>query len=418
MREYGVEGILCRILAVMDQCAPQHPAALTRLFDLHGAEIAAHEKHPAPNRIGLAALRSNSEPLHQSDDGRHLWSQNFRNEIVWKRTTAHSDSKRAGRIHDTLLFYTASDTYTWNKVYQPYDEEYVEKCIDTKTRTVLALHLVMSPPPVPVQRDILRGSFVIRRLGRTGGSHKKRLMSMSPLAQIFFTKNGFPRYKRYLKEMKGVALQDIWADRDVQPVVSWSNEGFGYPTQKPVALLDRIIRLCSNKGEVVFDPFCGCGTTIYAAVNTDRKWIGCDIAVLAIKLIREVLSERYHLVEGVHYDVDGIPVSVEQAQELFHHDPFQFQHWLVERIGGFPMQKKVADKGIDGRMYFETKDELKCMVLSVKGGKIRPTDLRDLRGVLEREPDTELAGFLCLQEPTKAMLEAAVARRVSTNTEA
>ena len=272
--------------------------------------------------------------------------QNFRNEIVWKRTTAHSDSKRAGRIHDTLLFYTASDTYTWNKVYQPYDEEYVEKYYRYKdengTRFASGDVAAAGPGPARYFKGELRDP--------PPGSHwrfsQEKIDEYVASGQIFFTKNGFPRYKRYLKEMKGVALQDIWADRDVQPVVSWSNEGFGYPTQKPVALLDRIIRLCSNKGEVVFDPFCGCGTTIYAAVNTDRKWIGCDIAVLAIKLIREVLSERYHLVEGVHYDVDGIPVSVEQAQELFHHDPFQFQHWLVERIGGFPMQKKLPIRAL------------------------------------------------------------------------
>jgi hypothetical protein len=182
----------------------------------------------------------------------------------------------------------------------------------------------------------------------------------------------------------------------------------GYPTQKPIALLDRIIQSSTNKGEVVFDPFCGCGTTIYSAVKNDRIWLGCDIAILSIKLVREILAgEQYRLVEGTHFDVTGIPVSVEQAQELFKEVPFQFQHWLVERIGGFPMQKKVADKGIDGRMYFDTSDGLRSMVLSVKGGKIRPTDLRDLRGVLERERDTELAGFLCLNEPTKAMREEA-----------
>lgn len=225
--------------------------------------------------------------------------------------------------------------------------------------------------------------------------------------RIYFTKNGFPRYKRYLKEMQGVVLQDIWSDKDVQPVVSWSDEGFGYPTQKPVALLDRIIRASSNPGDVVFDPFCGCGTTIYAAVKNDRRWIGCDIAILAVKLIREVLTERYRLVEGVHFGIDGIPVSVEQAEDLFKRDPFQFQHWLVERVGGFPMQKKVADRGIDGRMYFETKEGLKAMMLSVKGGNIRPTDLRDLRGVLDREADMAMAGFLSLKEPTRAMREEA-----------
>jgi hypothetical protein len=169
-----------------------------------------------------------------------------------------------------------------------------------------------------------------------------------------------------------------------------------------LTLLERIILASTEKGQVVFDPFCGCGTTIYAATRLERTWIGCDIAILAVKLIREVLSEKYRLVEGKHFEVDGIPVSVEQARELFLVDPFQFQHWLVERVGGFPMQRKVADRGIDGRVYFETKDKLSEMILSVKGGKLRPTDVRDLRGTMERE-GAQLGGFLSLQEPTKAM---------------
>jgi hypothetical protein len=171
--------------------------------------------------------------------------------------------------------------------------------------------------------------------------------------------------------------------------------------------LRRIIQASSNKGDVVFDPFCGCGTTIYAAEELDRQWIGCDIAMLSIRLVRNVLTERYRLVEGVNFEVDGIPVSVEQAQELFEHDPFVFQNWAVERIGGFPARKKVADRGVDGRLYFETREGLRDMVLSVKGGGIRPTDIRDLRGVLEREDTADMAGFISLREPSHAMLKEA-----------
>jgi len=182
----------------------------------------------------------------------------------------------------------------------------------------------------------------------------------------------------------------------VKPIHNISTERLGYPTQKPIALLDRIIQASTNKGDVIFDPFCGCGTTICSAVKNDRNWIGCDVAILAIKLIREILTgDDFRLVEGVHFDVRGIPVSAEQAEELFK---------LVERIGGFPT-KKIGDKGIDGRMYFETKEGLKCMVLSVKGGGIRPTDLRDLRGVLERDHDIAMAGFLSLKPPSKAIWE-------------
>jgi hypothetical protein len=204
--------------------------------------------------------------------------------------------------------------------------------------------------------------------------------------------------KRYLNEQKGSIVTNVWTD--IPPVQG--SESLGYPTQKPIALLERIISATTDKGQVVFDPFCGCGTTIYAATKLERTWIGCDIAILAVKLIREVLAERYRLVEGTHFEVDGIPVSVEQAHELFKRDAFQFQHWFVERVGGFPMQKKVADRGIDGRLYFETKDGLGEVILSVKGGKLRPTDVRDLRGVMERE-GVAMAGFLSLNEPTRAM---------------
>ena len=121
--------------------------------------------------------------------------------------------------------------------------------------------------------------------------------------------------------MKGVVLQDIWADKEVQGVVSWSNEGLGYPTQKPVALLKRIIAASSNPGDVVFDPFCGCGTTIYAAQETKREWVGIDVAILAIQLIQGVLSERYKLVEDSDYEVLGVPVSVEGAAALLRKIP-------------------------------------------------------------------------------------------------
>jgi hypothetical protein len=181
----------------------------------------------------------------------------------------------------------------------------------------------------------------------------------------------------------------------------------GYPTQKPVDLLKRIIAASSNPGDTVFDPFCGCGTTIYAAQALDRRWVGCDIAILAVKLVRDKLGSDFQLAEGRDFAVDGIPNSVESAAELAQRDRYQFQHWIVERVGGFPMLKKSADRGIDGRIYFETRDGLAEMVLSVKSGNIKPADVRDLRGVLEREGNAKMAGFLCLRPPTKQMRQEA-----------
>lgn len=345
---------------------------------------------------------------------------NFRNEIIWKRTGSHGGSKRWGPVHDTILFYTATDSYTWNRVFQDYDPQYLEefyKLEDAKGKyqlvalTGAGTRAGDSGKPWKGVDPTAGGrhwAVPIKSLERacpdkdlTSLSTQEKLDLLEDAGLIAWPKRGeMPRHKRYSDENPGVGIQDIITD--IGPISSHSKERLGYPTQKPISLLRRIISASSNKGDVVFDPFCGCGTTIYAATELERNWIGCDIAILSIKLIREVLSERYRLSEGAHFEVDGIPVSVEQAEELFKRDPFQFQHWFVERVGGFPMQKKVADRGIDGRIYFEMREGLGEMLLSVKGGRLRPTDVRDLVGVLNREK-VAMAGFLSLREPSKAM---------------
>lgn len=344
--------------------------------------------------------------------------KNFRNEIIWKRTSAHNSAKRWGPVHDVILFYSYSDSYVWNKVHQAYDASYTDSFYrqkDDKGRRYTLGDLTGAGTRNGESGQEWRGHnptakgrhwAIPRRIPGVDDVPASPLAALDYLDKIgrihWPAKGGSPRFKRYLDDMEGVQIQDVIDD--IAPVSSHGKERLGYPTQKPIALLKRIIEASSNPGQVVFDPFCGCGTTIYAAHETGRSWVGCDIAILPIRLIKSVLEgERYRLVEGDHFEIRGIPVSVEQAQTLFKHDPFQFQHWLVERIGGFPMQKKVADRGVDGRLYFETKDGLKEMMLSVKGGVVRPTDVRDLRGVLEREENAELAGFLSLHEPTKAM---------------
>ena len=352
--------------------------------------------------------------------------QNFRTKIIWKRTSAHSASKRWNDVHDSILFYTKGDQYTWNRVLTAHSPEYLSrfKRLDetgqrwTKQYTTApgvrhgesGKHGVGS---IQLQKGCIgklatkrwKEQSVVDAAEKLGTIVKLDVLHEHGL--IYWpTKGGetsFPRFKRYLGG--GVPIQDIITD--IGPLNSQSSLRLGYQTQKPPALLRRIIEASSNQGDVVFDPFCGCGTTIYAAQETGRTWIGCDIAILAINLIRQTLTERYKLSEGTHFAVDGIPVSIEEAKELFNRDPFQFQHWAVERVGGFPTQKRHGRSGIDGRIYFDTCEALKSMVLSVKGGTVRPTDIRDLRGVLEREENAELAGFLSLHEPTPAMREEA-----------
>lgn len=335
--------------------------------------------------------------------------ENFRNEIVWKRTSAHSSARKFGPVHDVILFYSKGDKYTWNTLFGGYEDRYVE-----------AFYTHTDPDGRRWRRSDLTGAGT--RNGETGkpwrgldvtarGRHwaypPSVLEEMDAAGKIHWPKKagGMPMLKRYLDEQRGSPIQDVWTD--IPPIHNMSPERLGYPTQKPLPLLKRVIEAATKPGDVVFDPFCGCGTTIYAAHQTGRRWIGCDIAILSIKLVREVLAERYKLAEGAHFDVRGIPVSVEQAEMLFAENPFTFQTWLVERVGGFPLHKRGADRGVDGRIYYETREGLREMILSVKGGSIRPTDIRDLRGTVAGEPHAELGGFLCLREPTKAMREAA-----------
>lgn len=368
---------------------------------------------------------------------------NFRNEIVWRRTGSHNKSERWGPVHDTILFYTASDKYTWNSPRHPYMRGHVEEHFEKDSLGYKTAYYgnVLTGSGVrngesgkpwrgfdPTAKN--RHWAVPGKLWEDCGIDGTRLTQHEKLEALY--QSGFirivpgqawPMYERRVRDGEGPAMGDIWAyqpytdntvhgteaaiDADVSWIKPRSKDRLGYPTQKPVGLLKRIIQASSNVGDVVFDPFCGCGTTVYAAHESNRTWIGCDIAILAVKLIRETLTERYRLVEGVDFQVDGIPASVEQAEVLFKRDPFQFQHWAVERAGGFPTQKKGADLGVDGRMYFESGKALREMVISVKGGVARPTDVRDLRGVLDREMNAEIAGMIMLREPTKAMLSEA-----------
>ena len=223
--------------------------------------------------------------------------------------------------------------------------------------------------------------------------------------RVYYDKPFFTEQKdemgRYFAD---VYIRDVW--EDIKPLINTSKERLGYPTQKPLALLERIIKASSNPDDIVFDPFCGCGTAIYAAHLNNRRWIGCDIAILAVHLVRDVLDKRYGLTDNNDYTIDGVPLSVDGAQVLFKSDPHQFQNWAVDVAGGFCSLKKSGDQGIDGRIHFEVGGTYKNMVLSVKGGHLQPVHIRELRGVLERE-DSIMAGFICLSNPTQGMINEA-----------
>ncbi len=222
--------------------------------------------------------------------------------------------------------------------------------------------------------------------------------------RIVFSQTGMPRVLRPVDLTQGSPLQDVWADIDA--INSGAGELLGYPTQKPLALLERVIQSSSNEGDVVLDPFCGCGTAVDAAQKLKRKWIGIDITHLAISLIEKRLKDRYGA--RCKFEVHGTPKDLEGARILAERDKYQFQWWAVSLVEAQPFQgkKKGADTGIDGVKFFRDLDrkEVRKIVVSVKGGGIKPDDVRALNHVREREK-AEIALFISMDKPTSAMVK-------------
>ena len=332
---------------------------------------------------------------------------NFRTEIVWKRSSAHSDAKQGrtqhGRIHDVILFYTKTDTWAWNHVFTPYDASYTDafyKHVEPNTKRLYCLDNLTGPGGAAKGNP----SYDVMGVTRFWRYSREKMAELIAQGRVVQPRPGaVPRYKRYLDEMPGVPLQDLWGD--IAPIGAQAQERLGYPTQKPEALLERIISASSNKGDVVLDPFCGCGTTIAAAQALGRRWVGIDVTNLAITLIRHRLKDAYGDDIEQTYEVIGEPVSVQDAEALAGADPYQFQWWALGLLGARPAEgKKGADQGIDGRIYFHDGDtgKTKQIVLSVKAGKLHAPYVRDLRGVVERE-QAALGVLLTLNAPTKAM---------------
>ncbi len=326
--------------------------------------------------------------------------ENFRNEIAWQRSTAKGHAyTRFPSAQDTLLFYTKSDSYRWNAQYLPHREEYIKSHygnIEPGTGRRYTLGDCLNP-----NHDRPNLTYEWRGHTRVWRWTKEKMQKMEDDGRLVYTRTGLPRYKRYLDEMKGTPVTSVWTD--IPPINSQAQERLGYPTQKPEALLERIIQGSSSSGDLVLDPFCGCGTTIAAAEKLGRRWIGIDITHLAITLIKSRLLDQFG--EEHMPDVIGEPVSIPDAQWLADHDPYQFQWWALGLVGARPQeQKKGADKGIDGRLYFhdEAKGKTKQVIISVKAGKPKVPHMRDLRGVVDRE-GAEIGVLITMQEPTRDM---------------
>jgi adenine specific DNA methylase Mod len=334
--------------------------------------------------------------------------KNFRSEIVWKRSAAHSDAKQGraihGHIHDTILFYTKTDEWTWNTQYTPYDQEYIDAFynhVDKKTGRRFRLdNLTAAKPGGDVSYEF-HGTLPYK--GRYWAYSRANMEKFLEEGRLYFPKNGgTPAYKRYLDEMPGVSLQDVWTD--IKPIGAQAAERLGYPTQKPQELLERIIATSSNEGDVVLDPFCGCGTTIEAAIALKRSWVGIDITHLAITLIKNRIKDAYQ--SQIEYKVVGEPTSITGAEELAATDKYQFQWWALGLVGARPTdQKKGADKGIDGQLLFHdgtSKGDIHRAIFSVKGGHLKSGEVRDLVGTVERE-QAQIGVLISFEKPTKQM---------------
>jgi DNA modification methylase len=334
--------------------------------------------------------------------------QSFINEIVWKRYGAHSNSATYGRVHDVILFYARSKELTFNKQHEPYTAEYIAerfKFSDPDGRRWAEQNLA-NPSMRPNLTYPFKASNGVTYQPPTNGWKYtlERMQALDDTNRLHFPSkaNGRLRMKNYLDERAGVPVQDVWTD--LTSIGGTSGERLGYPTQKPVALLERIVSASSNEGDVVLDPFCGCGTTVEAAQKLGRKWIGIDVTHLAIGLIKTRLRDAFG--DMVRYNVIGEPTTAEDAAALAESDKYQFQYWALGLVGARPAtqdQKKGADKGIDGRLYFhDGGDKTRQVIFSVKGGKLKADDVRALDAVVRREK-ADIGVLLSFDAPTKPM---------------
>ena len=329
-------------------------------------------------------------------------AENYRNEIVWQRTNAKGQAfTRFASNHDVVLRYSKAKTWTWNPQYREHDPKYLNnfyKYIEPGTGRRYRLDNLANPNK---NRPNLTYEFLgVTRVWRWTKERMDQAYKDGLIVQK--APGRVPAYKRYLDEQEGTPIGDVWID--ILPIQSQSSELLGYPTQKPLALLERIINASSNPGDVVLDPFCGCGTAIAAAQKLGRQWIGIDITHLAIGLIKLRMEDAFG--DSLQYEVIGEPTTVDDARTLAEQDKYQFQWWALGLVGARPAdQKKGADHGIDGRLYFhdDNSGKTKQVILSVKGGQhVNVSHIRDLIGVLEREK-AEIGVYLSLEEASKPM---------------
>lgn len=340
----------------------------------------------------------------------------FKNEISWKRTSSHNDASqglsRYGRAHDVLLFYTKGKQGNWNLQFADYSESYLKQHysgVDEHGRRFKTSDLTAAKPGGDVSYE-WKGVFPPQ--GRYWAYSRANMEKFEAEGRLqYAAKSGMPRLRHYLEEMQGIPLGDDWDD--IPPINSQAAERLGYPTQKPEALLERIIRASSNEGDVILDAYCGCGTTVAVAERLKRKWIGIDITYQSIALILKRLEDRYPADwPAIEADIllDGVPRDLASAQALANRKDDktrkEFEKWAVltfsknqARIN----EKKGADAGIDGIAYFLLdKDSNGKAIFQVKSGASNRATLATLNSDRQREK-AEFGFLITMDLPTKAM---------------
>ena len=330
---------------------------------------------------------------------------NFRNEISWSRSNPKSHHKlNFPNCRDVILRYSKTDKGTFNKIYTEHDPEYVNKAykyFDEDGRRYRLLPL-LNP-----NKDRPNLTYEFLGVHRVWRWTKERMQQAYEDGIVVQLKPGaVPQYKLYLEDSRGRTVTNDW--NDIQQASG--NERLEYPTQKPETLLERIISASSNEGDVVLDPFCGCGTAVAAAERLNRRWIGIDVTHLAITLIRRRMHDAFG--EDLRpYEVIGEPKDLLSAESLALHDRYQFEWWALGLVDARPARdrKKGADAGIDGYINFfdDNSGKPKRIVVQVKSGHVQRNQIATLKSDMEREK-ADLALFVTLKPPTGPMVNEAL----------
>jgi site-specific DNA-methyltransferase (adenine-specific) len=338
--------------------------------------------------------------------------KNFRNEITWQRTNAKGNAfTRFATNHDTILRYAKSEKATWNPQYTVHSQDYIDsfyRYIEPETGRKYGLDNLANP-----NKDRPNLTYEFLGVTRVWRWTRERMQEAYVKGLVLQSHPGsVPRLKRYLDEQEGIPVGDVWTD--IPPVQSQSKELLGYPTQKPLALLERIIAASSNPGDLVLDPFCGCGTAIAAAQKLERKWIGIDITHLSIALQKYRLEAMF---PGIQFNTVGEPQDVGAARHLAQSDRYQFQWWALSLIRAKPLGgqqdsktgKKGSDRGIDGVITFidDNTDKPKRVLVQVKSGHVKSGDVRDLVGTVQRE-NAAIGVLITLETPSANMITEAI----------